>query len=87
MSMPIDEEIEKARYAELVRINGEASDRATLEARYGQVWSTDELSREYEVVGFLAPYAVVKRRSDGVMGSVAFQHHPRFYFAFQEDKE
>jgi hypothetical protein len=30
---------------------------------------------------------VVKRKSDGVVGSLEFQHHPRFYFNFAEDKK
>jgi hypothetical protein len=34
------------------------------------------------VVGFTAPYVVVRRRSDGKKGSLEFQHDPRFYFGF-----
>ena len=30
----------------------------------------------------MAPVVVVRRRSDGVKGSVLFQHSPRFYFSF-----
>jgi hypothetical protein len=34
------------------------------------------------VIGFLAPFVVVRRKIDGVKGSLEFQHHPRFYFGF-----
>ena len=54
--------------------------REALEARHGQVWTTDELAREFDVTGFMAPYVVVRRRSDNVVGSLEFQHQPRFYF-------
>lgn len=62
----------------------EASERARLEARYGQVWSTEEVRREFKVVSFLAPYVVVERLSDGAKGSLEFQHDPRFYFNWRE---
>lgn len=48
-------------------------------------WTTEELQRDFEVIGFLAPYVVVRRRSDGKQGSLAFTHHPRRYFNWQED--
>lgn len=51
-----------------------------------QIWSTDEMREEFEVVGFLAPFVVVKRRSDGATGSLTFTHNPRCYFGWQPDK-
>lgn len=74
------EAIRRQRVAE---INLEPGSREALEAQYGQVWSTDELSEEFEVIGFMAPLIVVRRRSDGRKGSLEFQHNPRFYFNFQ----
>jgi len=59
--------------------------RERLEADYGKVWDTDQLREEFEVVGFLAPLVVVRRKSDGVRGSLMFQHNPRFYFRFQPE--
>jgi hypothetical protein len=56
-----------------------------LELKHGQVWDTQELGRDYEVIGFLAPLVMVRRRSDGVLGSLMFQHGPRFYFHFLPD--
>ncbi len=66
-------------------INAEQAEREALEAKHGQVWSTQELSKDFDVTGFMAPFCVVKRKSDGVKGSLTFQHSPRFYFGFQAD--
>ena len=75
------ENIRRERVAE---INAEPGSRAALEKQYGKVWSTDELREEFEVVGFMAPLVVVRRRSDNVRGSMEFQHSPRFYWGFTE---
>lgn len=50
-----------------------------------QRWDTDQLRQEFEVLSFLAPCVVVRRRSDGVKGSLEFTHYPRWYFNFQKD--
>jgi hypothetical protein len=34
----------------------------------------------------LAPYVIVRRKVDGAVGSLEFQHQPRFYFNWQEDR-
>jgi len=71
---------------ELVRkFNAEPQGRAALELKHGQVWDTQELGRDYEVIGFLAPLVMVRRRSDAVLGTLFFQHEPRFYFGFSPD--
>lgn len=75
---------EAARRERLVEINAEPGSRAALEAKYGEVWTTDELSEAYDVIGFMAPLVVVKRRGDNVKGSLEFQHEPpRLYFNFE----
>lgn len=51
-------------------------------AKYGQVWTTQELTEEFQVIGFAAPLCVVRRKADGVKGSLEFQHSPRLYFNF-----
>ena len=51
----------------------------------GETWTTDQLSETYEVLGFMAPFCVVKRRIDGVKGSLMFQHNPRVYYGFVAD--
>lgn len=67
-------------------INRDPNGREALEKEFGQVWDTDELSRDFEVLGFMAPFVVVRRKADGIKGSLKFQHRPRFYFSFEEDK-
>lgn len=52
-------------------------------APVGPVWTTAEMQRDYEVVGFAAPYVVVRRRADNVRGTLEFTHSPRVYFNFQ----
>ncbi len=74
---------ETIRRQRLAEINLVPGSREALEAEHGKVWSTDELVEEFEVIGFMAPICVVRRRSDGQKGSVEFQHSPRFYFGFQ----
>lgn len=76
---------EQIRRERVVEINSNAAPRADLEARYGKVWNLEELSAEYVISGFMAPFVVVRRKSDGVVGSMEFQHSPRFYFNFSED--
>lgn len=86
--MPLIDETEALRLQRLVAINTPIQDlsedeaRRQLEARYGHVYDTRELSAEFEVLGFMAPYAVAQRKSDGMLGSLEFSHSPRFYFAF-----
>ena len=67
----------------LAEINAQPGSREALEAEHGQVWNTQQLGEDFEVIGFAAPLVVVKRRKDGVKGSLFFQHNPRFYFGFQ----
>jgi len=77
---------EDTRRKEQERLNTEATERTALETRYGKVWSTQELSTDFAVMGFMAPYVVVSRKSDNKKGSLEFQHNPRLYFNFVEDK-
>lgn len=76
---------EAVRRELLAEINVQPGSREALEAEHGQVWNTQELGQDFEVLGFAAPLVVVRRRSDGVRGSLFFQHSPRHYFAFQAD--
>ena len=76
---------EQIRREEVEEINKDPGSRESLESSYGQVWDTTELSREFNVLGFMAPYVVVERKKDNVRGSMQFQHMPRFYFNFKEE--
>ena len=77
---------EEARRRLLAEINSRARDRSGLEARHGRVWDAVELARDFEVLGFAAPFVVVRRRADRKLGSLLFQHQPRLYFAFRADQ-
>ena len=57
--------------------------RAWLEERYGQVWNTEEVMKDFEVTSFYMGMAFCKRRSDGKEGALSFIHSPRFYFSFR----
>jgi hypothetical protein len=77
------DETEPLRRERLAEINAQPGSREALEAQYGQVWTTVELSEDFEVLGFAAPLVVVRRKSDAKKGSLEFQHNPRFYFNWQ----
>ncbi len=76
---------ESIRRQQLAEINADPGSREALEATHGQVWDTQQLREDFEVLGFMAPLVVVRRRSDGARGSLYFQHDPRFYYGFEAD--
>lgn len=51
-----------------------------MDTEEGQIWTTDQLREDFEVLAFLAPWVMVKRRSDGAKGTLEFIHRPRVYF-------
>jgi len=60
-----------------------------LEAAVGRLWTTDELTAEFEVRGFLAPLCVVRRRSDNQVGSLRFSFASdgqRYYHSWEEHR-
>ena len=77
---------EQARRELVQEINTEATERKAMEAKYGRVWTTQELAADFEVIGFLAPFVVAIRKTDRIKGSLMFQHSPRLYFSFTEDR-
>lgn len=83
--MSEDSTMETMRRIRQRELNEAADERHSVEERYGQVWNTTELAAEFEVLCFMAPFVVVKRKSDGKKGTLEFQHSPRFYFNWQED--
>lgn len=74
---------ENIRRELVAEINAQPGSREALEAEHGRVWDTDQVRDEFDVIGFGAPFVVVRRKADGVKGSLMFQHNPRFYFGFQ----
>ena len=79
----MNDETEAIRRLQLAEINAQPGSREALEAEHGQVWDTRQLGEDFTVEGFLAPYVIVCRRSDGQRGSLMFQHDPRLYFSFE----
>jgi hypothetical protein len=85
------DETENIRRSMVPNINSQVQsddkdeERKRLEGLYGRVWNTDEVRAEFEVIGFMAPFVVVKRKSDNKKGSLEFQASPRFYFCWKED--
>lgn len=79
------DETETIRREMVATINSNAGPREELESKYGQVWDTGQLQDHFHVLGFMAPFVVVRRRSDGVRGSLLFQNSPRFYHSFQPE--
>lgn len=63
-----DNMVEEERRERLQQINESPRERAQLALAYGQVWNTTEMSDDFEVTGFAAPYAIVKRKLDGQVG-------------------
>ena len=69
------ETIRRARVAELADTH-----RAQLEEAYGQVYTLEELQKEYDIIGFAAPLVVVINKITAEKGSFEFTHLPRYYF-------
>lgn len=76
----MNDQTETIRRNRLAEINIVPGSRADLENKYGQVWDTDQLTEEFQAIGFMAPLIAVRRNSDGMKGSLEFQHSPRLYF-------
>lgn len=76
---------ETIRGETVVAINAEPGSRQYLEEKHGHVWDTSELQQDFEVLGFMAPLVVARRRSDGTKGSLMFQASPRFYFGWSPE--
>jgi len=84
----MDKDPTEAKRIELAeQINGNPREREELEAKFGEVWDTEQLKATFQVHGFLAPFTGVTRKEDGVKGSLLFQHWPRYYFGFTRDDE
>jgi hypothetical protein len=47
-------------------------------------WNTAELQEDFDVLGFSYGMCIVKRKSDGVRGTLDFDHAPRVYYNFLE---
>jgi hypothetical protein len=45
-------------------------------------WTTEEMEQDFQVIGFAYGFCAVKRKSDGVKGSLDFGGRPRKYYNF-----
>ena len=61
-------------------------DRKALEAKFGKVWSAEELEQEFVVTAIIHPHVVVRRKADGVVGILEFTNRPYLFFNFQPNK-
>jgi hypothetical protein len=75
------DETESTRRQMVAEINSNPKTQEEL-GQTQQTWDTDELCNDFEVIGFAAPFVVVRRYSDGQKGTLTFQHSPRVYFDF-----
>lgn len=80
------EETEAIRRRLYTEINSKPCTREELEREQGQVWSPSEVARDFELLQFSAPLVVARRREDMKLGSLYFQHSPRFYWGWREDE-
>lgn len=78
---------ETIRRAMVAGINAVEGEREYLEDKYGKVWDTAELTADFKVISFLAPFVLVSHRANGQSGTLEFQHSPRFYFNYRRDDE
>ena len=68
------------------RVDPDDDLRKDLETRNpGDVYDHIEVRAAFTFHSFMAPLAIVTRKSDGQKGSLEFTHHPRFYFNFIGD--
>jgi hypothetical protein len=51
------------------------------------VWDTETLKIDFDVLGFQAPFVVVRKKRTGEKGSLQFDHAPRVYFGWKADDE
>jgi hypothetical protein len=79
------DETEAMRRVMAQDINSRKDNRDQLEKEHGEVWDTDQLRERFNVQAFAAPFVVAVDRTTGRMGSLVFQHWPRFYWGWKEE--
>ena len=62
-----------------------AKTREELESQFGQVWTVQEVAKEYVICAIIGSTVVVRRKADDVVGSLQYQEGPPYlYFNFTE---
>jgi hypothetical protein len=54
-----------------------------LQKRYGAVWDTRGLAAEFTITAIIGDRIVVRRKADGVVGTLTVQEQPRYYHSFE----
>jgi hypothetical protein len=49
----------------------------------GECWTTEEVTVEFDILGFMAPFCTAVRVATGEKGTLAFVHRPRIYYGWQ----
>lgn len=82
-----DEEYLDDRRREIIsQVNAQPKTRREMEMLGQEVWDSETLTQDFEVLGFRAPFVIVESRVDGARGSLMFQDSPRLYFGFERDR-
>ena len=50
-----------------------------------RVWTAEAFAREFELLGLLISPAIIRRKSDGLKGTIRFEGNPRVFFDFQPE--
>jgi hypothetical protein len=61
-------------------------DRKALEAKFGKVWTPEELEQEFVVTAFIGSTVVVRRKADDMVGTLEFTNRPHLFYNFQPQK-
>lgn len=72
------DETEEFRKAKVAEINNS-------EVTAEKTWTTDQLTEEFEVLGFMAPFVIVRNRVTKLKGTLEFKHSPRIYFNWRPE--
>jgi hypothetical protein len=64
----------------------EPIDRKTLEAKFGKVWTAEEVEQEFVISAFIGSTVVVRRKADDVVGTLEFTNRPHLFYNFQPQK-
>ncbi|MGA2033218.1 MAG: hypothetical protein ABSG68_13250 [Thermoguttaceae bacterium] len=70
----------KEMHRRIERLLSQPRTREELKAVFRQVWDERQLAEDFEVLGFIDEAMEVRRKSDGLVGSLSYQDSPRFYF-------
>ena len=60
-------------------------DREELEYNWGQVWSGEELKKQFKVITFHGPFILVTEKLTAEKGTMTYQDYPRYYFGYRAD--